>query len=282
MLSVQETSRIGLDAESDAEKSWMIYGNEQTGYILQAVENTQTTEPAKVLSATEGAQFAAVDYKETIGQRFEISDYNLNVPVVCADASGGVLEPVRFRWNAADCVNGYMLKVLDADGFVVATMQVQKDETMADITLHEGDYTAEVSAVSSVTGEMVVSEPVSFCVKQLPERPMVGMDIPAQAGTVSFYWNRCTDADIYTYQICDAKTGKTVLRKEGVKGFSDEAFLKEGQYMLTVSAKNKEGTIVSEAVDLMVYENAEGVPEVSMKSILAAKKQYTDAEVITQ
>lgn len=263
-------------AERSAEllsgQSWVIYGSGEKGYVVQAAAQEL------VLSVAEGNDFEAREFAEVTGQRFEIADYVFEAPVVTADASGGVLEPVHFTWSESDCAEGYLLEVKDAEGLVAATVQIRDRASQADVTLHEGEYTAVVSAVSAVTGERKVSESVSFSVKNLPERPSVGLEISEEAGRVSFYWNRCMDADSYSYKICDAADGEAIVQKENVKGFAAQEQLISGQYILTVTAKNDEGTITSADVTLDVRENSVGESDVSLKSILAARKLYLETE----
>lgn len=274
-LILEEKEAVALekmDEKKISSQSWVIYGSEEKGYVLQSAAQEL------VLSVAEGNDFEAREFAEVTGQRFEIADYAFEAPVVTADASGGVLEPVHFTWNESDCAEGYLLEVKNAEGLVAATIQIRDRASQADVTLHEGEYTAVVSAVSGVTGERKVSESVSFSVKNLPERPAVGLEISEEAGGVSFYWNRCMDADSYSYRICDAATGEVVVQKENAKGFAAEEELSKGRYILTVTAKNDEGTIPSAEVTLDVRENAPGESDVSLKSILAARKLYLETE----
>lgn len=274
ILSVEkEKNTVIVEETPDSEKNWIIYGDAEKGYILQIAEKK-----TEVLSAAEYSAFETAEYTERTGQRFEIADYALMQPEVETDASGGAREPVRFTWNPADCVTGYTLDVKDETGLVAAALQIQGSTTEAELPLEAGSYSAAVSATSSVTGETVISEYVSFSVKNLPERPVVGIDVGQESIAASIYWNRCQDASTYSYKICDAETGEIVIQKDSVKGFGDKINLKSGSYTVTVTAKNAEGSIESKKTSLIIRENSEGAPEVSMKSVLAAKKNFSRAE----
>ena len=269
-LAVDNERMAALAPEKMDKNRWVIYGDEERGYILEAAEKTL------VLSAAEESSYELREFSEVMGQRFDIADYILEKPVISADASGGVLEPVTFTWTPADCVDGYTLRVMDDNGDVAATLKIRDNDTEADITLREGTYSAEVSAISTVTGERTVSERTEFAVKKLPERPAADLEISANPMELSFSWERSETADRYSYRITDAATGKIVQQKRSVKGSSDKAVLDAGTYILTITAWNDEGFVTSEDTRVTVREDDDGAGVVSIKSVLAAKKQKLD------
>lgn len=262
-LSAEED---GTAALAEDKGTWVIYGDKDTGYILEHAEREL------VLSAAEESEYELREYTDTYGQRFEIEGYTLRKPVITADASGGVLEPVSFTWTKADCVDGYTLRVMDEDGDVSATLKIRDNDTEADVVLREGSYTAEVSAISTVTGERTVSERTEFEVLELPERPSAELQLSENPMEVSFSWERSSTADRYSYKITDASTGETVRQKRSVKGSSDKARLSAGKYILTVTAYNENGSIDSYGTDITVRDA--GV--VSMRSVLASRKRSNE------
>ncbi len=269
VLALNEEAEITLkSAKEDVQTSWMVYGDAENGYILQM--NGQQD----VLSVAERQGLTARPYNETLGQQFTVAAYEFSAPKLTANASGGVFEPICFGWNLSDCAEGYVLEVRDAEGLTRATLNIQKQTDFADITLKAGDYTAIISATSAVTGETVVSESVPFTVKNLPQRPVVGMNISDTAGEVSFYWDRCMDADAYSCEIRNLKTGEIVMRRANVRGFFMNTELPAGKYALTVTAQNDEGGIASKEVHLDVREGTEGITDVSVRSVLAAMKKF--------
>jgi hypothetical protein len=263
-LCVQEDGSAAVqETTADAVTAWRIYGDAESGYLLQPV-GADT-----VLSVQEDAQLATGLYLAADGQQFAIADYVLEAPEVCVDASGGARESTAFTWEPADCTKGYVLTIRAEDGTVVRSQQLSATESGTQVQLPAGNYQATLSVTSTVTGETAVSESAAFVVADLPERPVASIALGSESGTVTLGWNRCTGASTYGYRICDAETGETVRCKAGGKGFQDTVTLECGQYLLTVIAKNQEGSISSEPVLLEVTERAEA----SMRSILAAKKQ---------
>ncbi len=254
------------------EETWVIYGSQEQGYILES------SEKELVLSAAEQAAYKVSEYGALSGQKFEIKDYVLQKPVLGADASGGISEPVIFAWTKADSVDGYTLKVMDESGDVTATLNIRDNDNEADILLPEGKYSAVIAAKSKVTGEWTESDETEFEVKALPERPYVELEISSNPMELSFKWEKSNTADRYSYVIKDAETGETIKQKRSVKGCSDKLILKAGEYVLTVTAHNEEGSIRSEGTEITIKENEDGAGVVSMKSVLAAKKQSVSQE----
>ncbi len=263
----ENNGEASLQENTAENKSWMIYGNEQQGYILQ-----QKGESYSVISVGEGNIAETRNYSEASGQQFAIDEYSFENPILHANAEGGVKEAALFTWEKADCAEGYILIVKDHEGCTAASVKIRDNLSEAEIALKEGSYTAEISAVSSVTGETVRSDIASFEIKNLPQRPEPELILNKAPGMVSFRWERCPDADSYSYRITDKATGKTVKYKPNVKGMNDSVQLTAGAYVLTVTAVNKEGTITSHEFPLVLDSEEDGSAMVSMRSILASRK----------
>lgn len=261
-LSAEADGTAALLSDAEKKSTWVIYGDKDTGYILEHAEREL------VLSVAEESEYKLREYADINSQRFEIENYTFLKPVIEADASGGVLEPVSFTWTKSDCADGYTLRVMDEDGDVTAALKIRDNDSEADVVLREGAYTAEISAVSAVTGEKTVSERTEFQVLDLPERPYAELQLSACPMEISFGWKRSSTADRYSYRITDASTGEVVRQKRSVKGSSDKASLPAGDYILTVTAYNENGSIDSYGTDITVRDA--GV--VSVRSVLASKK----------
>lgn len=274
LLSADEKNNAILSDETDTQvkPEWFIYGSEDTGYIISEAAGNN------VISVAERSKFNTRTFQDISSQKFEISGYTFETPVLTANAECGVREAVKFSWNAADCANGYTLEVTDLNGSSVASVKIRDNDTDADITLHKGDYKAVVKTESSVTGEKAVSQEEFFSVKNLPERPSAGLSFCYEAGIIGIYWNECEGADRYSYKICNAQTGETVISKKNALGFSADIHLDAGEYILTVTAENSEGSITSDETEITMKECTSGDAEISMKSILAAMKQADDNE----
>ncbi len=269
ILSSDEKDKAVLSEETDADQKpeWFIYGNEKNGYIIS--ESAEDN----VISAAEYSKLITRNFENASGQKFEISGYSFDTPVLTADAEGGVREPVKFSWNAADCADGYTLEVTDMEGSSVAAVKIRDNDTDADITLREGEYKAIIKTESSVTGKKAVSQEEIFSVKNLPERPEAGISFCQEPGMVGIYWNECDGADRYSYEVRSAETGEAVVIKKNALNYSAQLHLEAGEYILTVTAENAEGTISSDEVSITMRESSDGEAELTMKSILAAMKQ---------
>lgn len=273
IYSVSDESTLGFNEENNVcadeafQSDFMIYGNESEGYVIEEKDR------GIFLSAAEMAKFCGRNFENSMLQTFAVEKYDFKAPELSADVSGGEKEPVIFSWEKADCAEGYVLSVKDEEGRASASVKIRGNTGQADISLAEGKYTAEISASSSVTGENAESEKLEFYVKDLPERPSTGIGINTDPGMLSFYWNECQGADSYSYEIRNEQTGETAAKKEDIHELAGKEKLDAGKYIITVTAKNKNGTISSHDVCAELNE-INGSVCISMKSVLASKKQY--------
>lgn len=277
IYSCSDENALGFNEENTAyadeasKADFMIYGSESEGYIIEEKDK------GLFLSAAEKARFSGRNFEDNSLQRFAVEKYDFKAPALSADVSGGAKEPVVFSWDKADCADSYVLSVKDEEGKAAASVKIRGNTGQADISLEEGKYTAEISAVSSVTGENAVSEKLEFYVKDLPERPCTGIGINTDPGMLSFYWNECEGAESYSYEIRNEQTGEMAAKKENLHELTGKEKLDAGKYIITVTAKNKNGTISSHDV-CAELNDINGSVCISMKSVLASKKQYVQGQ----
>ncbi len=269
------TSQNGLAAlgDKDAEQSFMIYGSREAGYFIQPVNDSRS-----VFAVSEQDELKISGFTGEVAQQFDIDEYEFNTPEITVTADGGEKEPVVFTWDKADCAEGYILSVTDEEGCMAASVKVQENDTSADVTLRAGKYRVGLTAVSEITGESVDSDEAYFEVKSLPTRPVPELIMSKEAGVAAFKWERCADADKYSYRIIEKSTGNTVKYKNGVKGCNDKVKLTAGEYILTVTAENENGSVTSQDVHLLLHEGRDGEAVLSVKSVLASVKLGIKAE----
>lgn len=264
-LATQNGSALLSEAEENS--SFMIYGSKETGYFIQP-----KTDSRSALAISEEERITVQGFNGEEVQQFDIDEYEFNTPEITVIADGGEKEPVLFTWDKADCAEGYILSVTDEDGCMVASVKVQENDVSADVMLKAGKYKVGLTAVSEITGESADSDEVDFEVMNLPERPKPELTLSKEPGLVGFQWERCEDADRYSYRITEKSTGKTVKYKNGVKGCADKVKLTAGEYILTVSAENENGSVTSEEIPIVLHVGKDGEAVLTVKSVLASVK----------